>query len=37
MHPVRQNIAWHSEVNGDIAVSPAVYDSVLQQPAVVVG
>ena len=36
-HPVRQNATWHSEVDGDIGVSPAVYDSVLQQPAVVVG
>ena len=25
-HPVHQNIVWHPEVNGDIAVSPAVYN-----------
>jgi hypothetical protein len=37
MHPVRQNISGHSEVCGDIGVSPAVYDSVLQQDAVVRG
>jgi hypothetical protein len=36
VHPVHQNISGHSEVCGDIGVSPAVYDSVLQQPAVVV-
>ena len=36
-HPVRQNISGHSEVCGDIGVSPAVYDSVLQQPGVVRG
>ena len=34
-HPVRQNIAWHPEVNSNIAVTPAVYDPALQQPAVV--
>ena len=37
MHPVRQNISGHSEVCGDIGVPPAVYDPVLQQPAVVRG
>src|ERR1019366_1642326 len=35
MHPVRQNIAWHPEVNGDLAVMPAVCDPALQQDAVV--
>ena len=33
-HPVRQNIARHSEVSGDVAVSPTVYDPALQQRAV---
>ena len=37
MHPVRQNISGHSEVCGDIGVSPAVYNPALQQPAVVRG
>ena len=35
MHPVRQNISGHSEVCGDVAVLPAVYDSALQKDAVV--
>jgi hypothetical protein len=34
MHSVRQNIARHPEVNGDVAVTPAVYDPALQQRAV---
>ena len=34
-HPVRQNTAWHPEVNGDVAVVPTVYNPALQQPAVV--
>jgi hypothetical protein len=34
-HPVRQNTAWHTEVNGDVGVMPAVYYQALQQPAVV--
>ena len=29
MHPVRQNITWHPEVNGDIAVVPAVSNPAL--------
>ena len=33
-HPVRQGITWHPEVNGDISVTPAVYDPALQQSAV---
>src|ERR1019366_4859759 len=37
MHPVRQNIAWHPEMGGDVGVTPAVYDPALQQPAVVRG
>ena len=37
VHAVRQNIAWHPEVNGDLAVVPAVYYLALQQPAVVRG
>ena len=37
MHPVRQNISGHSEVCGDVGVSPAVYNPALQQPAVVRG
>jgi hypothetical protein len=37
MHTFRQNATWHSEVCGDVGVSPAVYNPVLQQPAVVVG
>ena len=24
-HPVRQSIAWHSEVDGNVGVTPAVY------------
>src|ERR1035437_7591794 len=34
-HPVCQNIVWHPEVNGDVAVVPAVYNPALQQRAVV--
>ena len=34
-HLVRQSIAWHREVDGDVAVMPAVYDPALQQPAVI--
>ena len=37
MHPVRQNIARHSEVDGDIGITPAVYNPALQQDAVVCG
>ena len=37
MHPVRQNIAWHPEMGGDVGVTAAVYDPALQQPAVVRG
>ena|ERR1035437_2314380 len=29
MHPVRQYTAWHREVNGDVGVTPAVYDPAL--------
>ena len=36
-HPVRQSIARHSEVNGDVGVVPAVYDPALQEAAVVWG
>src|ERR1035441_2399458 len=36
MHPVRQNISGHSEVCGDIGITPAVYDSAFQQDAVVI-
>ena len=35
MHPVRQNISGHSEVCGDIVVSPAVYNPALQEATVV--
>ena len=28
-HPVRQDIVWHPEVCGDIAVTPAVYHPAL--------
>ena len=35
MHPVRQNIAWHPEMNSDVGVTPAVYDPALQQDEVV--
>lgn len=28
-HPVRQNTAWHTELNGDVAVLPAVNNSAL--------
>src|ERR1019366_6023054 len=34
-HPVGQNTTWHREVCGDIGVTPAVHNPVLQQPAVV--
>ena len=34
-HPVRQDPAWHPEVNGDVGVTPAVYDPALQQSPVV--
>jgi hypothetical protein len=36
MHPVRQNISGHSEVCGDIVVSPAVYNPALQEATVVI-
>jgi hypothetical protein len=36
MHPVHQNISGHSEVCGDVGVSPAVYNPALQQDAVVI-
>jgi hypothetical protein len=36
-HPVRQNITWHREVHGDIAVTPAVYKSAVHQRAVIWG
>ena len=36
MHPVLQNISGHSEVCGDVGVSPAVYNPALQQDAVVI-
>ena len=35
-HPVHQSISGHSEVCGDIAVSPAVYNPAFQQDAVVI-
>jgi hypothetical protein len=35
MHPVRQNIARHREVDGDLAVVPAVYNLAIQQRAVI--
>jgi hypothetical protein len=35
-HPVRQDITWHPEVSGDVAVMPAIYNPALQQSAVVV-
>jgi hypothetical protein len=34
-HLVRQSIAWHPEVNGDVAVAPTVYETAVQQRAVV--
>src|ERR1035441_6377258 len=37
MHPVRQNIVWHPEESGDVAVVPTVYETAVQQLAVVVG
>ena len=37
MYPVRQNIVWHPEVNGDIGVLPVLYDPAVQHLAVVVG
>src|ERR1035437_5429349 len=36
-HPVRQYTAWHREVCGDVAVTPAVYKSAVQQRAVIWG
>jgi hypothetical protein len=30
-------MTWHPEVNGDVGVTPAVYDPALQQPPVVCG
>ena len=35
VHPVHQNIVWHTEVCGDLAVTPAIHNPALQQPAVV--
>jgi hypothetical protein len=34
---VRQNTAWHTELNGDVAVLPAVNNSAFQQRAVIWG
>jgi hypothetical protein len=36
-HPVRQNAAWHPQVNGGVAVTPAVYNPAVQQRAVIWG
>ena len=36
-HPVRKNIARYREVCGDVAVTPAVYKSAVQQRAVIWG
>jgi hypothetical protein len=36
-HPVRQNTAWHPQVNGGVAVPPAIYYPALQQRAVIWG
>jgi hypothetical protein len=36
-HPIRQDIVWHREVCGDVAVTPAVYNPALQQDAIVCG
>jgi hypothetical protein len=34
---VRQNIAWHPQVNGDVGVTPAVNNPALQQRPVICG